>query len=501
MDMSTLKIRENKERIENMSKASMVALMCCGLVLSSMVRAESAQTTLVETVDLDVLVRTLLGSDVSLPDRRAQCRGILVSLIQDEKTVGAIQIGVFENSSAAMVAFKDHMMFTSVSPNKNISDVLGDKAVAWKKRVVFVRDNVTVSLSWDSAVVLKKAQAIDALLRQGGAGVVRGNEASVPQFAATYFRSENSDEDVSFEVAFSPEGGVDGYWSVVDRRGMVSSRFRVTAVKRSENMPRKLSIEISDSARGTKISREEFALCFVTPGCVVVAKPIDFGFGNLKEQLPVVGKERKEIEEKILQALKDIENSEPVQQLKKDLEETRAAQRTLAESFPEAQELKKRRQVMEEERKSLLLERSQISGESRGKLEKTALKLKEAETALSAAVRANRAKDSNADVESALTAQKKAVSAHATAEASIPEIKEIDERIEKLTQAINQLMKNTRKVVLEHPKMQELNKARIHLEETLTAARRVETPELKMLRAKQSELKSQYASLREQEGR
>jgi len=230
----------------------------------------------------------------------------------------------------------------------------------------------------------------------------------------------------------------------------------------------------------------------------LVAGTVSAGFAD---ELTDLEADYKDVEQKVVAILHMIENSEEVQRLKTDLEATRKAQRAAGEKLPKAQETIRQRKEMEKERKTLLEKRNSLSEKHGGELGKTALALKETEKALSAALKARRASDSNADVDAALKAQKQAASAHAEAESGIPEIREVDEKVKSLDGKIWKAIKDAEKLMVEHPDMQEFNKKRLRLETELKTARRAETPELKELRARQDALKSRIAELRAEQAR
>jgi hypothetical protein len=253
-------------------KTCILIFVCCGLMLVE-ARAEGQRTEVVRAVDLDILVSTVLGPDVLPLRKRAQRRGLRATLVREESAVGAIEVGVFKNRGAAMAALEGHQKVSSVSRNKDVSDVIGDASVRWKKRIVFVRDNVAVALSLDAATVLPAAQSIDTILMNGGAAVQRGSQVSVPRFRVEYSRTKGRDHSIDSEIEFISASVTNGYWSMVDSTGLVCPSL-IIKTQKTLARPGILRLEI----RGRAMSgarRKPLSLCLVTPGCVVVTKEIE----------------------------------------------------------------------------------------------------------------------------------------------------------------------------------------------------------------------------------
>lgn len=152
---------------------------------------------LVMGVNLDALVRTTLGDGVALGRRVPGARGVACDLLKDGEYFGRIELGVFQGREVAMEKFTGHMFNVSAGPDKDLSGVVGDKAVAYlgmnvgekvadyrqQRSCLFVRDNVVVFLSlrvrWGDPV--ERSKMIDQALVKGKAGVERGKTVDIPR--------------------------------------------------------------------------------------------------------------------------------------------------------------------------------------------------------------------------------------------------------------------------------------------------------------------------------
>lgn len=127
--------------------------------------------------------------------------GARFTLMKNEKAVGMVQIGVFNDPNAALKMYTDHMLYTSIGPNRNLSGDIGNKSAGWWdvrnqgfKRILFTRDNVVVSIHLFSKelistglsrdVTMNIAKAIDTALAEGTLGVLRYKVLKTPRILA-----------------------------------------------------------------------------------------------------------------------------------------------------------------------------------------------------------------------------------------------------------------------------------------------------------------------------
>jgi hypothetical protein len=165
-----------------------------GLLLAQR-KIGSNKPTLIKKEDPDIEDLSLETKDNPLR------RGRRYELRKDDFTVGFVQVGVFIDHNEAYKVFSDHILHTSMGPNKKLGAELTEKSVGWWEekqkgyaRVLFVRDNTVV----DIYLFLKKyidlggkarssldiAKAIDASLLEGSHGVKRGSVVRVPRILA-----------------------------------------------------------------------------------------------------------------------------------------------------------------------------------------------------------------------------------------------------------------------------------------------------------------------------
>jgi len=163
-----------------------------GLLLA---QRKVGSTTLVKKEDPDI-------EDLSLDIKdNLMRRGRRYELIKDDFTVGSVQIGVFIDPNEAYKIFSDHILHTSMGPNKNLRTELTENSVGWWDeklkgywRILFVRDNTVVNISLflkryidlrgEARSTLEIAKAIDASLLEGSHGVKRGSVVRVPRILA-----------------------------------------------------------------------------------------------------------------------------------------------------------------------------------------------------------------------------------------------------------------------------------------------------------------------------
>lgn len=174
--------------------------------------------------------------------------GVRYGIVKDGVAAGSFLIGIFETVEQARNAFADRLRTVSVAPSRTGSDLAGEVAVAWPRRILFVRENVLVELqSWGRRTfeqILSDARRIDRFLREDRTDVRRTEKVEIP---------------VVRDIVPSGSGwravllsDVPGSGSLVDCSGM-----------------------------DTCIDNAAVAFCFATDGCVL-SRPFRCDFEKLK---------------------------------------------------------------------------------------------------------------------------------------------------------------------------------------------------------------------------
>jgi len=178
------------------------------LVLAATI-AGSHAAVLVTAVPGEELLQQTFGMRI---DNAGVTRwGVSYSLVQESRPIGRAIIGVFPSPNRAKKLFDDRVRHTPVPPTNAQGSMVGNQSAEWDGRVVFIRDNVFVEVQLPGSDVGEKARAIDVALRDGIAGVKKGNEVGVP---------------ILEDLEYSPSGwkatgsAVPGYTALVDRFGM-----------------------------------------------------------------------------------------------------------------------------------------------------------------------------------------------------------------------------------------------------------------------------------------
>ncbi len=131
---------------------------------------------------------------VSVARKNPVRRGLNFILLKNNDVVGSMRIGVFADNKSAVEKFEEYLVYTSVGPDKDLSDELGNKAVGWgMNQVVFVRDNVAVAFNMrldkliptgvSPDVVMTMAKGIDEALANGFHGVHRASVLRMPRIS------------------------------------------------------------------------------------------------------------------------------------------------------------------------------------------------------------------------------------------------------------------------------------------------------------------------------
>ena len=239
-----------------------------------MSQAGDVRGELVVGVGVEDLVHGALGREVLVSAGRVGRRGVRYKLREGHDGMGFIVIGVFADRQAALKIFDEHLTFTSVGPDKNLNGEIGNKAVAWRRRVLFVRDNVVVSLYFTrwSGDIERAAAAIDSSLAAGGRGVRRGETVIVPKIKDVEIPREieaGVKAPVKIVVVL-PQEGLGDVLSFADRYG-VATMGPVLADPSGE-------VEIVRTAQWYTPRfggpARSIWVCYATADCVVVSKEV-----------------------------------------------------------------------------------------------------------------------------------------------------------------------------------------------------------------------------------
>ena len=138
--------------------------------------------------------------------------GVSYSLVQESRPIGRAIIGVFPSPNRAKKLFDDRVRHTPVPPTNAQGSMVGNQSAQWDGRVVFIRDNVFVEVEFPGSDVGEKARALDIALRDGSAGVKKGNEVGIPTLEGLEYSPSGWKATVASTVP--------GYTALVDRFGM-----------------------------------------------------------------------------------------------------------------------------------------------------------------------------------------------------------------------------------------------------------------------------------------
>lgn len=203
-------------------------------------------------------------------------RGRRYGFIRDGTWSGDVQLGVFSDPNSALAIFEDHLLHTSVGPDKNFTAEYGTRAVGWSHRregqdltrILFVRENVVVSVYlalWrlmpvgvSSETTLAIAKTIDGALVNGALGVRRGKTLKVPRI-------------VGVETV-----------GTISERAKLTARVRVAVAENPQDKDSK-EIEVvrtlpfytpglNPEDRAKPESKVTYHVTYITAGCVVTSK-------------------------------------------------------------------------------------------------------------------------------------------------------------------------------------------------------------------------------------
>jgi hypothetical protein len=192
--------------------------------------------------------------------------------VRFNKGSGSIQIGSFPDPNSAIKIFAEHILHTSMGPNRNTSKELGDISAGWWderykgfRRILFIRDNTVVSVSLflerfleiggKAIATMEIAKEIDNALAQGTLGVQRGTVLKVPRIVAI----ETPPKLIS--------------------RTQVEAKVRIAVPVNPQDKDSKEDIVIrmipfhvpSVDAPGNKLTYE---VTYITAGCVVTSQQV-----------------------------------------------------------------------------------------------------------------------------------------------------------------------------------------------------------------------------------
>ncbi|MCE5229730.1 hypothetical protein LLG95_09065 [bacterium] len=121
--------------------------------------------------------------------------GICYSLSNDKKEfIGKAVIGVFSSSAEGMIQFRDRVIHTAVQPERVYT--VGDQAVRWGDRILFIRHNALIDLQFPRNVKLgiasgdveKYAHTLDHMIQNGSDGVKKGDRIDKPIIGSVSYK-------------------------------------------------------------------------------------------------------------------------------------------------------------------------------------------------------------------------------------------------------------------------------------------------------------------------
>lgn len=250
----------------------------------------SAEKSHVVGVDVDKLIFHALGEKITPVRQSVGRRGVSYMLMKNNKSVGGVTIGVFSDQTSATNIFQKHLLYTSMGPNRNLSEELGDKVFGWWGereqgfgRILFVRDNVAVSIylrldvliptGMYSDISMTTAKAIDGALIEGTYGVCRGAIVRLPHILKVQAQEEllaGTQVDIKVYVAV-PEVMNDDSLGFVDQKGAeITSGVPIIDKKREVEIVRTLRYRVPVIVG--KPETVGFEICYATRCCVMASK-------------------------------------------------------------------------------------------------------------------------------------------------------------------------------------------------------------------------------------
>lgn len=237
----------------------------------------SHAATLVTAVPGEKILQQTFGTHVE--NAGVTRWGVSYSLVQESRPIGRAIIGVFSSSNRAKKLFDDRIRHTPVPPSNAHDIMVGNQSAEWDGRVVFIRDNVFVEIQLPGSDLGEKARAIDAALRDGIAGVKKGNEVAVPTlegmeygpsgWKATHdsavagytalvdsFGMETRSESVATEAYFATEGCVMAEPMKCDK-ALLSTKRKEAKAKEAEGKAASAEVQRQQVEEATATLREK----------------------------------------------------------------------------------------------------------------------------------------------------------------------------------------------------------------------------------------------------
>lgn len=226
-------------------------------------------------IDAHELMRATFGAGLELSTPKVARRGLRYILMKHGRPLGGVVIGVFSDRESAIAALEEHVTYTSVGPDEDLSGELGEKSVAWgATRGIFQRDNAVIALSLRGERVQPYAKAIDEALMNGGQGVRRGKHVLMPRIV---------DVDCPEKVLLGarvkvrvrvlvPQEAFGDYLAFADRRGIPTGYLVPVDLKRQIEVVRTFQY---NAPRGTdQAGQKTFWVCYATARSVVVSRRV-----------------------------------------------------------------------------------------------------------------------------------------------------------------------------------------------------------------------------------
>ena len=268
--------------------------LCLVLLMSpESLHASAKKPQFIIGVDVNRLLHEVFGKETSISRRGTGRRGVSYSLMKNNKSIGGIEIGVFSDQTSATNIFEEHLLYTSMGPNRNLSKELGDKAFGWWgerergfRRILLVRDNVVISVympEMSSDIVMALAKAIDSALIEGTYGVCRRAIVRLPRIMKVQAQEEilaGTTVEVKVHVAV-PEAVIGDSLGFVDRMG-VEIRSGVPIINRHREVEIIRTLEYHVPRVLPEPEKVSFEACYATPGCLIASKK--FTLADLMEQ-------------------------------------------------------------------------------------------------------------------------------------------------------------------------------------------------------------------------
>jgi hypothetical protein len=236
----------------------------------------SAEKSHIVGVDVNKLIYHALGEKIIPVRQSVGRRGVSYMLMKNSESVGTIMIGIFSDRKSAIEIFEEHLEYTSMGPDKNLSEELGNQAFSWgMRRILFARDNAVVSVVLPKDLCLNVSKAIDRLLVEGAQGVAKDAIIHMPRILKVQAQEEllaGTQVDIKVYVAV-PEVMNDDSLGFVDQKGAeITSGVPIIDKKREVEIVRTLRYRVPVIVG--KPETVGFEICYATRGCVIASKKI-----------------------------------------------------------------------------------------------------------------------------------------------------------------------------------------------------------------------------------